>query len=167
MNNIQNRIKLLMEYDNSKTLTENKKIILEQELNPKSLSDVSKNIRYWLTGDVQSNDLNKIHNELKTKIFGKTFEEGGCALSKLITYFEKDEKSVGFKDFFGTTAPLTLGFSDFFRSSNFVTAIQDSSENSEGAFEDIKTKLLKDIDSELNGFCKTNQPTKNNSLDDL
>lgn len=155
MKTIQNRIKLLMNYDNSKTLTENRKIILEQNLDAKSISDVSKNLRYWLTGDVQSNDLNKIHNELKTKIFGKLFENGECAFNKLINYYEKDTKHTSLQDFFGTTAPLTLGFSDAFRSSNLITQIQDSSEGSEGGFEDIKRKLLSDIESELTNFCKT------------
>jgi|688.fasta_scaffold233889_3 hypothetical protein len=161
-----------MNYDNSKTLTENKKIILEQNLDAKSITDVSKNIRYWLTGDVQSNDLNKIHNELKTKIFGKIFEGGECAMNKLINYFEKDTKHASFQDFFGTTAPLTLGFSDAFKSSNLITQIQDSTEGSEGGFEDIKRKLLSDIELELSDFCKTStnsgkeKSNKNKTIND-
>lgn len=171
MKNIQNRIKLLMSYNNSKTLTENKEIILEQTVDSGKITEVSKNIRYWLTGDVQSKDLNKIHDELKTKIFGKTFAKGGCALSKLIEYFEKDTKGVNAWDIFGTTALLTLGISEWFKSSNLRTQIENSSEGSEGGFEDIKESLLSDIDKELSGFCtsKSQQTTVNKkaSLDDL
>lgn len=149
-------IKLMMEYDTSKTLSENKGIILEQDLTSKTLSDISKKIRYYLTGDVQSNDLSKISNVLNTHIFGKNFEDGGCALNKLIQYYEKDTKNAGFKDIFGTSAILTLGLSDALRSSNLISQISDSEEGSEGAFEDIKRKLLSDIDNELKTFCKTN-----------
>ena len=115
-----------------------------------------------MTGDVETEDLSKIHNELKNNVFGKTFEDGTCAMSKLISYYQKDSRSVGWKDFFGTTAALTLGFSEYGNTYDLVSDIQ-SSEDDEGAFEDTKRKLIDDIQNELKGFCKTGtQPEQGN-----
>ena len=71
------RVKLMMKYNSSKTLNENIKdisVVLNEQstnsLNYAELGDSSEELRRYLTGDVQTSDLNDIQtliNKVKTK----------------------------------------------------------------------------------------------------
>jgi hypothetical protein len=150
------RIKLMMEYDSSKTLNENKKTIFEQ-VGPNEAAEIAQDIRTELFGDVQSVDLEDIREILKTRVFGKTYEDGGCLLDKVMSYFSKARRR--WSDLF-TTTTLISGMIRLSGSNELIATINSSRERDEPQFEDIKKKLLDAINSESNGFCKNPKPPK-------
>ena len=154
------RIKLMMGYDSKKSLRENVKetevVLNEQSTDQLSYGQIgkyAKDLNYYLTGDVQTADLEKIQELLNNNVYGKTSEDGSCVLTKLIAYYSKIAGTVGWREFFTTTAALTLGFSEWGRI-GLIPDIDKSQERSEGEFEDVKKPLLASIKKELNGFCK-------------
>lgn len=152
---ILERAKLLMKYDNSKTLTENLELISEQvTLSQSNVHGVSKNIRYWLSGDVTLEDLTRIQTELESRIFGNMFETGGCAMIALLKQYSEDEGTFNVADMFATTAWMTAGFSDWFRSKNLISAIESSGDYFDSDFKPQQKRLLNAIQTEMEGFCK-------------
>lgn len=134
------------------------KILNEQEATPAapvetgevSLNDLAKiaaDIDYWMNGDVTTEYLNKISNELKTKVFGKTSEGGGCAMNKIIGYYEKSSG-------IGTWAKWFTALPGDGSRSNLLKDIESSGEAFEIQFEDVKKQLIAAINGELNGYCK-------------
>lgn len=148
------RVKLMMKYDSSKTLNENKKVITEQ-VGPNETASIASDIKTELLGDVKTIDLEDVHNILKTRVFGKTYEDGGCLLNKVMAYFAKPSSKKS--DMFTTLMAFTPEIWGIGKS-NLIDAINNSEEYSEPQFEDVKRKLINDIQSESNGFCKTGKP---------
>ena len=147
------KIKLMMKYDSSKTLNENRGIVKEQ-VGPGEAANIAQEITTELLGDVKTVDLDDILEILKTKVFGQTYEEGGCLLNKVATYFSKGV--VRTSDMFTTLvafSPELWGLGK----SNLIDAINNTQEYSEPQFEDVKRRLISAINSESNGFCKTNK----------
>jgi len=154
------RVKLMMGYDLKKTLKENIKeigVVLNEQSSEQisyaQLGQDAKDLRNYLTGDVQTSDLENIQTTLND-VYGKSSEDGSCALTKLIAYYSKIVGNGSWRDFFTTTAGLTLGFSEWGRT-DLINDITKSQEMFEGEFEDVKKTLLNSINKELNGFCKT------------
>ena len=154
------RVKLMMGYDLKKTLKENIReigVVLNEQSSEQisyaQLGQDAKDLRNYLTGDVQTSDLENIQTTLKN-VYGKSSEDGSCALTKLIAYYSKIVGNGSWRDFFTTTAGLTLGFSEWGKT-DLINDITKSQEAFEGEFEDVKKTLLNSINKELNGFCKT------------
>lgn len=147
-----NRVKLMMSYDMSKTLNENKNIIFEQSnFGPKETSEIAHKIYKSFMGDVQSNDLQDVIDMLNDEVFGKTYEDGSCLLSKVNSYI-KSIKAGKFIDYFTTLQGVTF---DDIKNKTLMELISMSKEEGEPEFNDIKTKLITSINGELNGFCKS------------
>jgi len=133
------RVKLMMKYDSSKTLNENKKVIYEQ-ISPSELSDVASDIHYLMQGDVESQDLEELMSLLSDKIFGKKTSDGTCAMNKIMSYYKKS-------GLFGTPGGGLLGSGDL------MTDIVKSIEIGEPEFDDLKKDLIDKINKELSSFC--------------
>ena len=148
------RVLLMMKYDSSKTLNENKTIILEQSgLSPAETAEITADIRHELSGDVQSSDLQDVQDILNDKVFGMSYEDGTCLLTKINNYLKKTVGSTAFDDFTTLT-----NFEQPFNSidnQSLLELINNSEESSEPQFNDIKKKLINSINQEFNGFCKT------------
>lgn len=152
-----NKIKLMMGYDMSKTLNENKSVIFEQsQLGPKEASIIANKIYKQFMGDVQSSDLQDVQDILTDEVFGKSYEDGTCLLNKVTSYI-KLIKTGKFVDYITTLAPIT---GDDIKNKTLMQLINMSTEENEPEFNDIKTKLIKSINGEINGFCKTNKVTQ-------
>jgi hypothetical protein len=141
------RIKLMMGYDSSKTLNENKEIIFEQS-SFGDASKIAKKLVNALVGDVQTSDLSDVETILTDEVFGKSLQDGTCLLKKVNEYFNTAKGN-----------PLTtLGLfvpGDWGKHGNIQDKIKNSKEEGEPEFEDVKKELLKLIDNEEKGFCKT------------
>ena len=147
-----NKIKLMMNYDMSKTLNENKDIIFEQSLsNPKETSAIAYKIYKQFMGDVQSSDLQNVQDILTDEVFGKSYEDGSCLLNKVTSYI-KSIKGGNLSDYFTTLQSITA---DDTRNKTLMQLISMSTEENEPEFNDIKRKLITSINGEINGFCKT------------
>jgi hypothetical protein len=140
----------MMGYDLKKSLRENIEstgvILNEQDenvLGPEETENIAYEIYSKMAGDVESVDLNEIINILKSKVIGKTWDEGGCLLNKVIQYYKTQSGK----------ASWSLGG---FTTGNLIKDIKDSEEDGEAQFEDVKKRLLGVINTELAGFCKTN-----------
>jgi hypothetical protein len=154
------RAKLMMGYDTSKTLTENRVVINEQEASITDISKAAREIDYLLTGNVKYKHLTKIKNTLEDDILGKKTNDGKCALNKLFNYYEKIEKNPFSSSYtWRKTLLADLTYEDFWNRSTMIKDIKNSKEASEPEFEDAKEELLKLIDKELKTFCKTNSST--------
>lgn len=140
------RVKLMMNYDSSKTLTENREIIFEQSSFGEA-SQISQELVNALVGDVKTSDLSEIETILKDKVFGKVLDDGTCLLNKVNEYFKNTKTSRWFT--WGVFVP-----SDY-KSRGLKDMISLSKEESEPQFEDVKKGILKLIDDEMNGFCKS------------
>jgi len=134
------RAKLLMKYDTKKTLTENVGSILEQST-PGQTSDIAHDIYKLMAGDVETEDIEGLQTLLKYRVFGKTFKDGSCLMSKVIEYY---------KSYSGSFSWSLGGFT----SGDLIKDITKSEEKGEPEFEEIKQDLLKSINDELNTFCK-------------
>lgn len=154
------RIKLMMKYDSSETLNENliKVGVIKEQVGFGDIESVADDFNDYLTGDVETEDLTDIQNDLNTKIFGKRLKDGTCAMTKLLQYYEKISGNVSWRNFFTSTAVLAFGFSDWGRS-GLIKDITNSEESGEAGFEDVKKELLDSIQKELDGFCKTQNAT--------
>jgi hypothetical protein len=150
------RIKLMMEYDMSKTLSENKIVINEQNtVEIKDIAKIAKDIDYWLSGDVNTKYLEKVKNELTNKIFGKVTKDGECAFSKLNTYFLK-LKDVDITSLHTWRIAWRMMPNDMFkRGESIIGRIERSQESNEPEFEEYKKELLDLINNEINTFCKS------------
>ena len=147
------RVKLMMKYDMGKTLNENKGIVLEQEsFGPTETAKIADQIGYSLSYDVESDDLIDVGNILKEKVFGKIWDEGGCLLNKVIDYYAQLKSDRGPDAGLGGQG-LSSG------ADNLIDDINDAEESGEPQFSDIKKRLIKIINDELNNFCKTKTPT--------
>jgi hypothetical protein len=133
------RVKLMMKYDSSKTLNENKTIIYEQ-VSPSQLSKITDKIHYLMSGDVESQDLDELLSLLNSEVFGKKSSDGICAMKKVMDYYKK-------AGFFGTPGGGLLG------TGNLLKDITKSIEIGEPEFDDVKKDLLNKINNELNSFC--------------
>jgi hypothetical protein len=143
------RVKLMMGYDLKKSLRENIKstgvILNEQDgsgVGPEEAVNIAYEIYSEMAGDVESEDLNDVIEILKSKVIGKTWDEGGCLLNKVIEYYKTQSGK-----FSWTLGGMTTG--------NLIKDITDSKEQGEAQFEDVKKRLLGLINTELAGFCKT------------
>jgi len=85
------RILLMMKYDESKTLSENKKI-LSEDINYQEIAKIATEINDSLDGDVKTDDLENIIKIFNERIVGKTFD-GYCLLDKVKEYFKNVRKS--------------------------------------------------------------------------
>jgi len=141
------------------------------EVSLNALAEVGTNIDNWLNGDVTTEDLNNISNELKTKVFGKTAEGGGCAMSKVIGYYAKSAGMPSWSKYFTLQNPISQ-IQDMLRS-DLIKDIDDTGEIFEPQFNDVKKLLIKSINDELNGFCSkqtaagSSDPTKQNAINAL
>jgi len=143
------RVKLMMGYDLKKSLRENIKstgvILNEQDgsgVGPEEAVNIAYEIYSEMAGDVESEDLNDVIEILKSKVIGKTWDEGGCLLNKVIEYYKTQSGKASW-----SWGGMTTG--------NLIKDITDSKEQGEAQFEDVKKRLLGLINTELAGFCKT------------
>lgn len=162
------RVKLMMGYDMSKTLTENRVVINEQEASITDISKAAREIDYLLTGNVKYKHLAKIKNILEDDILGKKTNDGECALNKLFNYYEKIEKNRFASSYsFRKTWFVDWTHEDWWNRTTMIKDIKNSKEASEPEFEDAKKELLDLIDKELKTFCKTNSSTSTNRTSDI
>ena len=72
-----NRTLLMMNYDMKKTLTENVEVINEQanEISAGDLEDIVDDAVDILDRDVETSDMQKLIDLMKTNIFGKNFKK--------------------------------------------------------------------------------------------
>lgn len=133
------RVKLMMKYDSSTTLTENKsKIgILSEQSTFSKVSSVAKKINNIMSGDVETSDLEDLLNLLNSEVFGKKMEDGTCMMSKVVQYYGKSG------DIFGGAGGGFLGTGDLLKD------IAKSTEFGEPEFEDVKQELLGKINKEM------------------
>jgi hypothetical protein len=147
------KILLMMKYNNKKTLSENVMFINEQS-SFEDAANVAQDLVNSLVGDVKTSDLNDIEKILNDRVFGKRMSDGKCLLSKVNEYFKNTKTSRWF-----TWGVLVPGD---YKSRYLKDMIRASEESGEPQFEDVKQQLIKLIESEENGFCKTNDTVKNN-----
>jgi hypothetical protein len=140
------RVLLMMNYDNKKTLSENREIIFEQTSFGEA-AQIAKDLVNLLVGDVRTSHLNEIEIILKDRVLGKTLTDGTCLLNKVSEYLKNTKTNRWFT--WGVFVP-----SDY-KSRGLRDAILASKEKSEPQFEDVKKDLIKLIDNEINGFCKS------------
>jgi hypothetical protein len=144
-------IKLRMNYDSSKTLTENVDSIsiLNEQETAANTANIARDIVGYLVGDVQSSDLTNIQNIVDDRILGKTFKDGTCLMKKVLEYFGRGGNH-RWTNYLTTLSAFSGTGLDL------IKAIQAAEEGGESEFEDIKKDLVDSINKELNGFCKTN-----------
>jgi hypothetical protein len=139
----------MMGYDLKKSLRENIKstgvILNEQDgsgVGPEEAVNIAYEIYAEMAGDVESEDLNDIMEILKSKVIGKTWDEGGCLLNKVIEYYKSQSGKASW-----SWGGMTTG--------DLIKDITNSEEAGEAQFNDVKKRLLNLINTELGGFCKT------------
>lgn len=143
------RVKLMMKYDSSTTLTENKsKIgILSEQSSFSQISAVAKKIHRIMSGDVETSDLNDLLDLLSSEVFGKKMEDGTCMMSKVVQYYGKSGS-------FGGAGGGFLGTGDLLRD------IEKSTEFGEAEFEDVKQELISKIKKEMTSCGGGNKDTE-------
>lgn len=132
------RVKLMMKYDSSTTLTENKsKIgILSEQSSFSQVSTIAKKIHRIMSGDVETSDLDEMLDLLNSEVFGKKMDDGTCMMSKVVQYYSKSGT-------FGGAGGGFLGTGDL------LVDIAKSTEFGEPEFEDVKKELLSKIKKEM------------------
>ncbi len=77
-----------------KTLTENVEVINEQanEISAGDLEDIVDDAVDILDRDVETSDMQKLIDLMKTNIFGKNFK-GKCAYDKFLAYYKNNESN--------------------------------------------------------------------------
>ena len=143
------RVKLMMGYDLKKSLRENIKstgAILNEEdgsgVGPEEAVNIAYSIYSEMAGDVESEDLNDVIEILNSQVIGKTWDEGGCLLNKVIEYYKTQSGKASW-----SWGGMTTG--------DLIKDITNSEEAGEAQFNDVKKRLLNVINTELNGFCKS------------
>jgi len=139
------KIKLMMKYDSSKTLNENREIIFEQ-VTAGEASSIAEELWSHMAGDVETEDLNEVQDLLNTKVFGQTFKDG-CLLSKVLEYYK------------GHQGSITWSWGSTYYTGGFMDDLMHSDEYGEPEFEDVKKDLMDSVNKELEGFCKKTSPT--------
>lgn len=154
------RVKLMMGYDLKKSLRENVKstgaILNEQDgsgVGPEEAVSIAYSIYSEMAGDVESEDLNDVMEILKSQVIGKTWDEGGCLLNKVIEYYKTQSGKASW-----SWGGMTTG--------NLIKDITDSEEAGEAQFNDVKKRLLNLINTELNGFCKSGAKKEENKKEE-
>lgn len=132
------RVKLMMKYDSSITLTENKSKLglLSEQSSFSQVSAVAKKIHRIMSGDVETSDLNNLLDLLSSEVFGKKMEDGTCMMSKVVQYYGKSGS-------FGGAGGGLLGTGDLLKD------IEKSTEFGEAEFEDVKQELISKIKKEM------------------
>lgn len=139
------RVKLMMRYDMSKTLTENvdsKNSILKEQVSASEAASISNKVHKILSGDVETEDLDELSSLLTSAVFGKTSQDGNCLLVKIMQYYSK-------------SGVLGTPGGGLFGSGDMLKDITNSTEIGEPEFDDVKQELIKKINDELSKFCKT------------
>jgi hypothetical protein len=147
------RTLLMMKYDMKKTLTENVEVINEQanEISAGDLEDIVDDAVDILDRDVETSDMQKLIDLMKTNIFGKNFK-GKCAYDKFLAYYKNNES---------------------FQLEEFESEVKGTGEFGEQGFDDLKQDLL-DLITKEKQFCKgvvqktvsgtSNQQTSKNDI---
>ena len=127
------RTLLMMKYDMKKTLTENVEVISEQgnEISAGDLEDFVDDAVDILDRDVETSDMQKLIDLMKTNIFGKKFK-GKCAYDKFLAYYKDNES---------------------FQLEEFESEVNSTGEFGEQGFDDLKQELL-DLITKEKQFCK-------------
>jgi hypothetical protein len=132
------RTLLMMKYDMKKTLTENVEVISEQgnEISAGDLEDFVDDAVDILDRDVETSDMQKLIDLMKTNIFGKKFK-GKCAYDKFLAYYKDNES---------------------FQLEEFESEVNSTGEFGEQGFDDLKQELL-DLIAKEKQFCKSGVQT--------
>jgi hypothetical protein len=136
------RVKLLMKYDTSQTLTENieKTNLISEQMSPSEAAKIASKVHDIMVGDVETEDLDNLSALLSSSVFGKKLSDGSCAMQKVIQYYAKSGA-------FGTAGGGLLGTGDLLKD------IAKSTEWGEPEFDDVKKEILLKINNELKSFC--------------
>jgi hypothetical protein len=121
-----------------KTLTENVEVISEQgnEISAGDLEDFVDDAVDILDRDVETSDMQKLIDLMKTNIFGKKFK-GKCAYDKFLAYYKDNES---------------------FQLEEFESEVNSTGEFGEQGFDDLKQELL-DLIAKEKQFCKSGVQT--------
>lgn len=133
------RVKLMMKYDISTTLTENKERVgvINEQSSYSNVSSIAKKISNIMSGDVETEDLDDLLILMNNDVFGKKMEDGTCLINKVIQYYGKSG------DLFGGSG------GGFFGTGDLIKDIEKSTEFGEAEFEDVKQELLSKIKAEM------------------
>jgi hypothetical protein len=104
------RIKLLMSYKNTMTLTENLEVVNEQENNVLSMDQMAQNVDNavdYLDGYVTADNLKSLYTIVE--LLSRTTFEGKPALSEFLSFYSEDEGGDSFLEDINGVGVKTLG----------------------------------------------------------